>query len=413
MAPSNEDLDQHRSAHEEQNPFIVFRRYADEQLSTILQGLIGLPSALTSRSSNERWLPFDKRDARRREKEMRSWGAPRSPEDGEQRKACEDQMEGEGVDIPIKKYTDSLPKDRQESEGCSSNPSKDDYPPRNRPFFNSGSCATSQSYSLGDDIPFQRGFFPTGLLSDAFTPAWPLGYLVFSPYSPLRLEQQEPFRDHGPRLRNAFEDLITVERGRDMPDRSPERTGGRGQGAGDWVAALLTQGFVDGWKRIDDGSGYQLQEDTTAMDVDSRQPDNDAVEEAETELDLYERSLALRNILSTASTVSSSAACGHPSLPSHPAAAKISETTEGPSIISALTTTERKIMPDGSVHTKVVLKKKFADGREESSETVHTTQGFAQQSSEASASPTRGENDSKDAIRKDKENKHKGWFWSG
>ena len=88
-----------------------------------------------------------------------------------------------------------------------------------------------------------------------------------------------------------------------------------------------------------------------------------------------------------------------------------------PSILSTLTTTERSVAPDGSVTTKVVLRKRFADGREESSETVHTQRG--QEQSEArdpwaalqkSFAPAdeakRGE------LAKKEETKKSGWFWS-
>jgi hypothetical protein len=51
------------------------------------------------------------------------------------------------------------------------------------------------------------------------------------------------------------------------------------------------------------------------------------------------------------------------------------EEQDRPSVLSTLTTTERTVAPDGTVTTKVVLKKRFADGREESSETVHTQRG--------------------------------------
>ncbi|KAI4210595.1 MAG: hypothetical protein LQ351_006573 [Letrouitia transgressa] len=44
-----------------------------------------------------------------------------------------------------------------------------------------------------------------------------------------------------------------------------------------------------------------------------------------------------------------------------------------PSILSQLTRTERTTSPDGTVVTKVVLKKKFSDGTEENKETVSTS----------------------------------------
>ena len=39
-----------------------------------------------------------------------------------------------------------------------------------------------------------------------------------------------------------------------------------------------------------------------------------------------------------------------------------------------MTTTERTTLPDGRVYSRMVLKKRFADGREESSETVQTNE---------------------------------------
>ncbi|KAF2646589.1 hypothetical protein P280DRAFT_464788 [Massarina eburnea CBS 473.64] len=69
-----------------------------------------------------------------------------------------------------------------------------------------------------------------------------------------------------------------------------------------------------------------------------------------------------------------------------------------PSILSTLSTTERTVSPDGTVTTKVVFKKQFADGREESSETVHTSSGREDETSKMEPRP--------------KQEKKKGWFWS-
>ncbi|GAB7360550.1 hypothetical protein MBLNU230_g0435t1 [Neophaeotheca triangularis] len=43
-----------------------------------------------------------------------------------------------------------------------------------------------------------------------------------------------------------------------------------------------------------------------------------------------------------------------------------------PAVLSALTTTQTTRLPDGTVTTKVVLKQRFADGREETEEKMHT-----------------------------------------
>lgn len=69
-----------------------------------------------------------------------------------------------------------------------------------------------------------------------------------------------------------------------------------------------------------------------------------------------------------------------------------------PDILSALTTTQTTRLPDGTVTTKVVLKQRFADGREETTESVHTSKEPAEQ-----------QVDEHKTVEKPK---GKGWFWS-
>ncbi|TKA83610.1 hypothetical protein B0A55_00397 [Friedmanniomyces simplex] len=71
-------------------------------------------------------------------------------------------------------------------------------------------------------------------------------------------------------------------------------------------------------------------------------------------------------------------------------------------VLSSLTTTQTTRLPDGTVTTKVVLKQRFADGREESEEKVHTYQ----------ESPT-SHQQGMEANGAEAENKKgRGWFWS-
>ena len=90
-----------------------------------------------------------------------------------------------------------------------------------------------------------------------------------------------------------------------------------------------------------------------------------------------------------------------------------------PSILSTMTTTERTIAPDGSVTTKVMLKKRFTDGREESSETVHTARGH--EDSPRYQDPWKAIREAETAeIKKEiimnkksaDKTKKSGWFWS-
>lgn len=76
--------------------------------------------------------------------------------------------------------------------------------------------------------------------------------------------------------------------------------------------------------------------------------------------------------------------------------------TKRPDVLSQLTTSETVRLPDGTVTTKVVLKRRFADGREETKESVHT-------SNEALEAQAMEKTRQADQHRKQK---GKGWFWT-
>ena len=137
-------------------------------------------------------------------------------------------------------------------------------------------------------------------------------------------------------------------------------------------------------------------------------------EEAATELDLYERWLGLCDDLTGKGLIQQTASRAFKQESSFTGSS--SSTTEAadgkPSIISTLTTTERITHPDGSVHTKMVLKKRFADGREESTETTHTTKD-QQAKPLQKISPKPEESNLETAAETVNSNtKTKGWFWS-
>jgi len=78
---------------------------------------------------------------------------------------------------------------------------------------------------------------------------------------------------------------------------------------------------------------------------------------------------------------------------------------EKPDILSQLTTTQTTRMPDGTVTTKLVLKQRFADGREEVHESVQTSREEV----------SRVEQDSdvaKHQASKEDTKKKQGWFWN-
>ena len=125
-------------------------------------------------------------------------------------------------------------------------------------------------------------------------------------------------------------------------------------------------------------------------------------EEAETEMDVYERMDAVSRGPASAPG------------PTSVASAIAEQMNEAkPSILSTLTTTERTVASDGSITTKVVLKKRFADGREESSETVHTQRG--QGNDQPPRDPWKAFQDTQSVQAESKNGEKKkgsGWFWS-
>jgi hypothetical protein len=84
-----------------------------------------------------------------------------------------------------------------------------------------------------------------------------------------------------------------------------------------------------------------------------------------------------------------------------------------------MTTTERRTLPDGTVETKKVLKKRFADGREESNESVER-QMFSSSNSQSAvskpwerevASTARQDKQTQTNEKEDPRPKRNGWFW--
>ena len=138
-------------------------------------------------------------------------------------------------------------------------------------------------------------------------------------------------------------------------------------------------------------------EDDEDGDYDDDNDDDDA-----TELDLYERFGEQQQPTSRDTTKSRILA--HLQHDSNPIA---SNERDIPSVLSTLTTTEKTTLKDGTTHTKIVLKKRFSDGREESTETLHTQNPLPKEQYRSTS------DDAKQQDSKEKKgNERKGWFWS-
>ncbi|KAL8738074.1 MAG: hypothetical protein Q9181_001098 [Wetmoreana brouardii] len=213
-------------------------------------------------------------------------------------------------------------------------------------------------------------------------------------------EDRHPFREYTTRWRKAFEDLLRIQHGLE-PSGTYLQDGEEDKG--EWVDSLHKQGLID-------RSPFCRLRDLHESPA-TRQPENDAEEDAPTELDLYERFLGARapHFTTNASAQTFSSNTGSQSAPNQT------------DLISTMTTTQRHTLPDGSVYTKIVLKRGFSDGREETTETEHTTHGLPslnarkqiqQQPKETikASLPALGyDGKVKQAIE---EKKKGGWFWS-
>jgi hypothetical protein len=451
---------------DEENPFVAFRRYADEQISSMLQSVMGLPSMVTPPFSNN-WPSFPDEHKYR--------------DDNRQRNNAEDYSgrEKQSTDYNDNDVNDEWVREfrrgsnwRDSAHGDSQSQRPWDFFSGLDEFFNGGQVP------LGlDRFPFFSGEFLSG--ADAQT--WPVPYLLFSPYSPLHLEGsgihdqrrrvvfsslfstlQNPTKPDRaePRWRDAFEDLLRVENGQPMLEQDTQSDGRRETG-NEWLRGMLQRGSLGSqWKllqgpngnspsvialerqeRHDSNNGSSI-ESTSASD--SRREDVTRSTEAETELDLYDR--FLEDIVNVHNRAYSQAfgesplmrllqeerrrhlerwedsssrqatqdsgesedwleytSNGHKDILK---SQSTEDTPSKPSAISTMTRTERRTLPDGSVKTRTVKTKRFADGSEESDESVEVVPPPAQRNS---VKQPRSEDNTRDD---DKGASNGGWFWS-
>lgn len=89
-----------------ENPFIRFRQFADSHISSLLQGVLGLPSAFTNKPDSPRWADFDKELRRKGDSEAMQEKARQKIED--QRMAAEGHLSGD-VKSSMSPLADTLP----------------------------------------------------------------------------------------------------------------------------------------------------------------------------------------------------------------------------------------------------------------------------------------------------------------
>lgn len=437
-----------RQWQEGDNPFAAFRRYADEQISSMLSAM-GLPSMAT-RPLTERWNVFA--DEFYNNARARRAGDNATPED-----------------IALSRQDNSL----------------DAYRYCNRWWDGFVGFPGFWRSEFDDVFPFGSRFMLPFFSSfeDGFddSASWPGAFLMFSPYSPLNLEgaSRSGQREGGvfsslmsslritdgnedavrnvaePRWHEAFEDLVRLGNGQEMLDRESGAVSKPETGM-DWLKGMIQRGSLgDGWKwhGSDDNpnNGYVMLERSQYSRPFERVASETGQKEdmALTEQDLYERFLeglerrerefsrmfdesrTLRFLLGDPfrrreflerqrrhpeeidNRAGLDPVTGETNKASDPETSQISTTTAEfssstvearqveqaktePRVVSTQTNTRRVRMADGSIHTKTVKTQRFSDGHEETNESVDVVNPTEQRST---------------VDQGGEQSATKGWFW--
>lgn len=285
---------------------------------------------------------------------------------------------------------------------------------------------------------------------------WVVDYLDRSPYSPHHLEAQDFLVQQGTKWRDAFEDLLALQNGLPLPSEDlPRRT----QCDSHWVQSMLEDGLFgrERFRAVEDDLADTREDSENSMETlccfireaarmmnqealaqteqdededeneDNEDDDNYPCDENDenadddheaTELDWYERMLRPERVLFPRGLIKALALEAFKQEPQQSqtmSSATAAKEDGRPGVISTLTTTERTTLPDGSVHIRMVLKKSFADGREESTETTHATHGHREEIHRPMpASKTEKPRAVEGGDEKEKlgEKKRSGWFWN-
>ena len=424
MAPSNKE-NEHQKAQDDTNPFILFRRFADDQMSTLMNGVFSISSLFGSSSTPPR------RSLQDYEKLLEE------TRESSQRRACEAEEAGRIRDVHTRVHRE-IQHDSQEpasdNDGetlrCPYRPPEREMPWPGQPRLDVCAMDDATRSCLSLAILALRN--PVAVLGAASKlgeplPSVPLSYLLYSPYSPLRLEQQPRLCDHGAKWRAAFEDLLVVQSGQELPPMCSARTQ---ESSRDWARTMIQSAMCEREDNTETPSSAAAETSENTRQYlgllsclnSLRQPENDADEDDDadnddlaendndeiTELDMYDRIFGSQQ--SSVNRVARAAGRSFAHLQSDCSPAEADD--KKPSVLSTLTTTERTTLQDGSVHTKVVLKKRFSDGHEESTETVHN-QNAVRPTQDAALKIIRDEDSKRPGNDKgSKENKSSGWFWS-
>ena len=429
MAPSDEEPKRQRQ--DDANPFVLFRRFADEQMSTLMNSLFSISSLFGSSSTPprrsvqdyEKWLQEARESSQRFARQAEEGGRVMDVHTGVHEELQHNSPEPAGFDDI-------------EPPRCLYRPAEKEIPWPEKPSLDL--ClmddATRSSFLLAAlSLRAPHTALAASLLGESL-PSVPVAYLLTSPYSPVWLEQQPRLCDHDAKWREAFEDLLAVQSGQNLPPKCSQRTH---ESSFDWVRGMMHSAMCKSEDNSEESSSVtgktseptrqyprllsllnslrQLEdaadegEDPEIDDfINDDDNDDDDDDDELTELDLCDRICGSQQ--PSFNGIAKAAARSFSHL--QPESSQSNTDDKTPSILSTLTTTERTTLQDGSVHTKIVLKKSFSDGREESTETVHHQNGIRQTQDAASKAMKAEDARKSGKDMGSKQNKSGGWFWS-
>ena len=253
MSPrSGEDAGSRDSQPKPDNLFVRFRQFTDEQVSSLLQGIVGLPSAMSKNTpGNPRWADFDE-DLRRRDELQARQKELRDSET--QRATLPGQFAATNGRPPTSTYEaaiQALPLYARFAPGQT--PGLDGLPDSSRVRYGVGSSSSLASLFSFDFYLNSSSSLHRYLGMPEFKTQIPslFPYLFHSPYSPLILstagEVSGPSNDHFPYC-HAFEDLLLASENRPMVPAvnrmylyKPFKTK---QDVMPWFDALLSSGLL-------------------------------------------------------------------------------------------------------------------------------------------------------------------------
>ncbi|KAL4886262.1 hypothetical protein BJY04DRAFT_178766 [Aspergillus karnatakaensis] len=434
---------------DEENPLQKLSRYADEQIAAMLHSVMGIPSSMVPPQS-DRWAVFEDernyRDAQRRQRQNYNengsdHGETSSSPELSPSPRSNYQAASSGIFIPGPENTTAMEMFDSLFNRLWFDPNF--FHPYSRSPFANLLSADSTAWPL-NYILFSQ-YSPLQLEHQARRRAQ-YGQGAFSSLKTSMSLSSEP-EPAEPKWREAFEDLLRLENGEQMLDRERNAVA-KPESGKEWLQNLINRGSLgNNWKFVP-GSNNQPWSAISLAHSNRTNGDARLFPESEeqgaisgqmTELDLYERFIAdiearerefntshhsplLRFLLEarrrrngahppnkdhndddTESWLELVSGGNKRSVPDsvEPQDAAVSSATpptENAYVISTQVSTERIRLPDGSIQTKTVKTKRFADGREETNESTETVNP-----------PQRDQNSPNQGSTPDQ--KANGWFW--